>query len=252
MVKIKKSFLLTLVLVFVMSCAFTLGVSAEGDLGSVGVQSTVEERASSGDSSSDSQGHGIADFMKDYNPVTDEQMAESEKFAAPIIALVGNAIGFILILVVSGIVLVTALDLCYIGLPFTRSFLYPQQAGGGMGMGGMGGMGAPQSKPRHQFISDEAVSSVSASGSGGGMSSMPTMGSMPGLGGMPGMGGMSGAGATQGTKSIIVSYLKKRVIFIVVFAVAAILLTSSILTNCGINIAYMLMGLIEKVMNLMA
>ena len=243
MVKIKKSFLLTLVLVFVMSCAFTLGVSAEGDLGSVGVQGTVEERASSGDSSSNSQGHGISDFMKDYNPVTDEQMAESEKFAAPIIALVGNAIGFILILVVSGIVLVTALDLCYIGLPFTRSFLYPQQAGGGMGMGGMG---APQSKPRHQFISDEAVSSVSASGSGGGMSSMPTMG------GMPGMGGMSGAGATQGTKSIIVSYLKKRVIFIVVFAVAAILLTSSILTNCGINIAYMLMGLIEKVMNLMA
>lgn len=245
MVKIKKSFLLTLVLVFVMSCAFTFGVSAEGDLGSVGVQGTVEEQASSGDSSSgdsssNSQGHGIADFMKDYNPVTDAQMAESEKFAAPIIALVGNAIGFILILVVSGIVLVTALDLCYIGLPFTRSLLAPQQAGGTAGMNGMNGMNG-QSKPRLQLVSDEALTSVSTRGSSG-VGSSPT----------PGIGMTNTVSQPQGVKSAILTYFKKRIIFLVFFAVAAIVLTSSILTNCGINIAYLLMGLIEKVMNLMA
>ena len=250
MIRFKKITLVTLILVCLMSCLCTIGVSAEGDLGGVGTQDTVTDQ-SSGNSSSKREAHGIAGFMRDYNPVTDEQMAESEAFASPILALVGNAIGFILIIVVAGVTLVTALDLCYIGLPFTRVLLAPQQTGG---MSPMGGMAGQQAKPRFQLVSDEALSSVPTGGSAG-MASTP-MGGMGGYGGMSPMGGMGGMSSApnqpQGVKSAIFAYFKKRIIFLVLFAVAAIVLTSSILTNCGINIAYLFMDLLEKIMGLMS
>lgn len=249
MVSLKKVTLLTLVLMCMMSCVLTFKVSAEEDMGSVGVQDVVTEQATDGGSSSKRENHGIAGFMKDYNAVTDEQMAESEAFASPILALAGNAIGLILILVVAGLVLVTALDLCYIGLPFTRSLLAPQQAVGTAGMGG-------QSKPRLQLVSDEALASVPTGGSSGVASSPAPVGGMGGYGGMSPMGGMGGMSSTvsqpQGVKSAIFTYFKKRIIFLVLFAVAAIVLTSSILTDCGINIAYLFMGILEKIMGLMS
>lgn len=253
MVSLKKFTLFALVLMCMMSCVFTFGVSAEEDMGSVGVQDVVTEQATDGGSSSRRENQGIAGFMKDYNAVTDEQMAESEAFASPILALVGNAIGLILILVVAGLTLVTALDLCYIGLPFTRSLLAPQQAGGMVGMGGQ------QAKPRLQLVSDEALASISTGGSSGVASSPTPVGGMGGYGGMSPMGSMGGMGGMsstpsqlQGIKSAIFTYFKKRIIFLVLFAVAAIVLTSSILTDCGINIAYLFMDVLEKIMGLMA
>lgn len=136
---------------------------------------------------------------------------------------------------------------------------------GGM-MGGMGAMGGGQpAQPaehglRRRWVSDEAVFCVSAyaipaiaqqggamSGMGVGMGGMGMGMGMGGMGmGMPGMGGMAQQQQEpMPTKLVIVEYFKKRVIFMVILAMAIVVLTSSVLTDCGINLAAFVMKLIS-------
>lgn len=233
----------------------------------------------------DSGGYGnksVSDYLKGYEPVTDKNMKSASVVASPIVNVIGNVIGFIVVIVSALIVLTTALDLMYIGVPFTRPHLNPNYGGGsqsmgggmpmggmGMGMGmrggmGMGGMGMggaqPQATGRHCWVSDEAIECTSmlggqASGaqSMGGMSPMSGMG----MGGMGmGMGGMGMGGMGMGsqpqqpassTKSVILQYFKKRVFFIILFTICLITLTSSIFTDCGINLAALIFKIMEKV-----
>ena len=65
-----------------------------------------------------------------------------------------------------------------------------------------------------------------------------------GMGGM-GMGMPQQQAAPMPIKSVIFEYLKKRVFFLIIFAIATIILMSSIFTDCGINLA----ELITKIMN---
>lgn len=207
--------------------------------------------------------NALAEYMRGYQPITEENMQFATETMSPLVKVLGNITGCIMVFTVAAIFLVTALDLCYIGVPFTRAFLNPQyasgvQAGGmpmgGMGMGmrsygmggmGMGGAGPQQNMPeaglRRKWVSDEAVAIVaqyaaqpigqnSAMGMGGGM-----MGGM-GMGmGMP----MGGGAPTPPppTKIVIFEYFKKRMVFMVVFAIASTLLLSSLFTDCGLNIA---------------
>ena len=57
---------------------------------------------------------------------------------------------------------------------------------------------------------------------------------------------MGGAPQQTATKSVILEYLKKRTVFIVIFAVATVVLTSSALTGCGINLGELLLRIIDK------
>lgn len=228
-------------------------------------------------------GGAISDYLQGYTPVTGDNMQQAGQIASPIVSFIGTASGFVIMIVSAAIFLVTALDLAYIGLPFTRGLLNPEYAAagaaggmaggmGGMGMGGMGmgmrggmgmGMGggmAGGAQPmgehglRRKWVSDEAVYCVqtyashgaAAAGAAGGMG----MGGM-GMGGM-GMGGMGGMGAMGGgaqqpmpMKSIILEYLKKRSFFLIIFAVATVILMSSVFTDCGLNLA----ALLTKIMN---
>lgn len=64
---------------------------------------------------------------------------------------------------------------------------------------------------------------------------------------MGGMGGMGGAQPQpQNTRSVISTYLKKRVVFLVVFAIALTLLLSSLFTDCGLNLAKLLYKIVTK------
>lgn len=202
----------------------------------------------------------IGDYMRGYNPVDDEDMAKANQIASPITNFIGSAIGVIVVIASAGIFLITALDLCYIGIPFTRRLLTmkyqlvsdealactpgaaPQQAGG---MGGqMGGMNGGMSGGMGGF--GGGMNSGFGGGMNGGMSSMGGYG-----GGMSAMGGMNGQmGAQQGqqgTKSCVVQYLKKRVVFIVVFTICTIILLSSAITGCGINLASLLLKILNKI-----
>lgn len=228
--------------------------------GSNGSQDSSSSNASSG--TGDSSADSISDYMRNHNAVSSEDMQKAEKLTSPITKIIGNLIGIIMVLTTSLIFLVTALDLMYIAIPFTRSFLNPSgvQSGGvgGMGMGGMGGMhmggmgGGAQggSDPNaKKWVSDEAVAALmSSQGSqaqGGGMGGMG-MGGM-GMGGMGMGGGMANPNqAPAGGKSVITAYFKKRAFFLVMFAIASVLLMSSIFMDCGLNLA----ELLHKVLNM--
>lgn len=205
-------------------------------------------------SSSNNSSDSISDYLKTYNPVTNENMSSASAFANPLVSFIGTVTGFIIMLVSAGIFLITALDLVYIGIPPLRNKLNPQgamQGAGGMGMGmGMGGS-QPQAQAR-KWVSDEAVACIALAQGQGTQSGGMGMGGMGmggmGMGGM-GMGGMGANQQAQPTKSVIVEYLKKRAFFLIIFTVASILLMSSLFTGCGINLAKLISKIVEKFSN---
>lgn len=229
------------------------------------IYATDLDGLSSGSSTNSSTSHGssddtsISDYLKGYNPVTQDNMDKAGTMASPIVNALGTLSGFIIMLVNAGIFVVTALDLAYIGIPFLRTTLNPNygagaQGGspmGGMGMGmgmrggmGMGGMGMGGAQPaapgRKCWVSDEAVACVQMASQGQAQGGSPMGGGMGMMGGGMGMGGMGMGGAQAQpipTKSVILEYLKKRTFFLIIFAVATIILMSSILTDCGLNLA---------------
>lgn len=223
-----------------------------------GIDSIGEQGRDSDSDPTTSRNEGVSGYLKDYSPVTNENMENASSIASPIVNFIGNLVGFIFIVTSAGIFAVTALDLVYIGIPFVRPFLSPAQGqssggmSGGMGMGGgfggqglgggFGGQGlgggAQQSQGK-QWVSDEVLAVMA----GGGAQQQGSM-----SGGMGGFGGMGGAQQQPAsTKSRILEYFKKRLFFLILFAVASIMLTSSIFTDCGINLAELLFKIMDKV-----
>ena len=194
-----KGMLLVLCMMCVMAFASPVCIYAASDLDGLSSGSTTNDSTSHGSSDNTS----ISDYLKGYNPVTQDNMEKAGTMASPIVNALGTLSGFIIMVVSAAIFVVTALDLAYIGLPFLRPTLNPNYGAGAQGGSPMGGMGM---------------------GMRGGM----------GMGGM----GMGGAQAQPvPTKSVIFEYLKKRTFFIIIFAVATVLLMSSIFTDCGLNLA---------------
>ena len=210
----------------------------------------------------------VTEYIKGYKAVTDENMKVASQITNPIVNIIGNLIGVLTIIAVAAVPLTTMIDLLYIGFPAVRPLLNPeynmQPQGGmmggmspmggygmgrmGMGMGmGMGASQAPVSTGRVRLVSDEAIActpqTAQAQPMAGGMSPMGGMGMGMGMGSM--MGAAQQQQAPQ-TKSFIWEYFKKRMFFIILFVVSTILLTSSVLTDCGINIAQLIANIIVK------
>lgn len=197
----------------------------------------------------DPEDKGVSEWLKDQRGVNSKQLESATQTMSPIINIIGYITGGIIILTVVGVVAITALDLLYIAVPPTRNFLY--KAGtdgtggftGGFGAGGYGRMGgmsmgaggaAQGSNKPTQWVSDEAVACAAMLG---GSAQSAQGGMMPGMG----MGyGAMGAQQQQGqmkTKSVIAMYFKKRLFFLILLAVCIIVLTSSAIMNCGVNLA---------------
>lgn len=193
----------------------------------------------------------VTDYLKGYTPVTQENMDKASSFSQPIVNFIGMLVGFILVITTALVGFITALDLLYIAAPPVRTFLYDGggQQGGGMGMGaqgryggmqggyGMQGGGMPggmqQGQKRFRWVSDEVVATVAL---------CQPASQMGGVGMQQG-----GAQQNMDTKSTISVYLKKRAFFLVFFAVASIVLLSSVFTNCGINVAALFMKIMAKI-----
>lgn len=227
----------------------------DNSVNSSSATSTTEQSSSVPD-----YGQGsVSDYLKGYTPVTKGNMNKASSLASPVVNFIGMLIGLVCVITTAGVGLITALDLLYIAIPPVRGFLYEgaQQGGmtggmpGGMGMGnmrggmGMGGMGMGGMQPQGgmhkiRWVSDEVVATVAMcqpQGQGGGM----------GMGMMAGGMGMQGAQQNMSTKSTISVYLKKRIFFLVLFAVASIVLLSTVFTDCGINVAALVMKIMAKV-----
>jgi hypothetical protein len=213
--------------VLIVGCILVVPVSATNDMdGLTGGNTAQEQQVDQGSNSRDAG--ALGDALQNYNPITDDNMSQAQALANPITNIIGNIIGAIVLLTAAGIFLVTALDLAYIAMPFLTS--------------------------KHQLVSDEALAAVGGASGGqqaGGMGSPmgSPMGGMGGMGspmGSPMGGGMGAGQQKQGTKAVITTYFKKRVVFMVIFAVATVILTSSILTGVGINLAALLTEIINK------
>lgn len=196
----------------------------------------------------------VSDYLKGYTPVTQDNMNKASSLASPVVNFIGILIGILCALTTGGVGLVTALDLLYIAVPPVRPFLYEgagQQGGmqggmygGGMGMqgrmygGGVGmqGAGMQQGQKKFRWVSDEVVATVALCQPGG---QSPAM---------AGGGIMNGAPQqNMNTKSTISVYLKKRIFFLVLFAVATVVLLSSVFTDCGLNIAALVMKVMARI-----
>lgn len=217
--------------VLIVGCILAVPVSATNDMdGLTGGNTAQEQQVDQGSNSRDAG--ALGDALQNYNPITDDNMSQAQALANPITNIIGNIIGAIVLLTAAGIFLITALDLAYIAMPFTRPLL----------------------TSKHQLVSDEALAAVGGASGGqqaGGMGSPmgSPMGGMGGMGspmGSPMGGGMGAGQQKQSTKSVITTYFKKRVVFMVIFAVATVILTSSILTGVGINLAALLTEIINK------
>ena len=227
------------------------GETAEGsvsDSGSSGSGSDAGEDLLGDirDQEIDPEDQGVSDWLKGQNGVTSDQLEAASRTMSPITTVIGYITGGIIILTVVAVTLITALDLLYIAIPPVRNLMYKAGtdgtggytggfgAGGfGRGMGGMASMGAGgasggSAKPT-QWVSDEAVACAAMLG-GSAQSGNNAMGGM-GFG----MGGQQRQ--QQSTKSVIGMYFRKRLFFMLLLAICIIVLTSSTIMDCGINLA---------------
>lgn len=200
----------------------------------------------------DGEDKGMADWVANQRGVTSNQLETATQAMSPITTVIGYVTGGVLILVIAGVVLITALDLLYIAIPPVRNILYKAGTDGtgmSMGVGSMYGMGANTNinggKKPTQWVSDEAVACAAmlggASQSRGGMYGMNGMGA-----GMYGMGVNQQQQSQSPTmKSVIGTYFKKRLFFIILLALCVIVLTSSALMSCGVNLAEWVLKIIN-------
>lgn len=196
---------------------------------------------------------GTADWLKGQGGLNGESLATASQALSPVTTIIGYVTGGIVVLTIAGVVLITALDLMYIAIPPIRKLLYKAgtdgtgaYTGGGPagGYGRMGSMGMSQAvgvgganashRGPAQWVSDEAVACAAMLG-GSAQSQSGQMAS-----GMTGMGGMAGMSAPQQehtVRSVIGVYFRKRFFFMILLGVCIIVLTSSTIMNCGVNLA---------------
>ena len=193
----------------------------------------------------------IGDGLRGIKVVDENSLKETKANSGWIFWLSGIVISTIILVTWAAIGIISVLDLLYLFVPVVRPYLYTagtDGTGASTGMGGMGygGMmgGAQPAKSGSmlglQWISDEAVQ-VSAMLGGSAQATGHAVGGM-GYGGMGmGMGMQNDATQKRGGKVVIVTYLRKRVVALVVFGIACVLLFTSAFTDFGMNIGGMLL-----------
>lgn len=242
---------------------FTMPVLA-ADLNSIGVSET--QSVENNDDSSSGGGDevdisGTYEVLYGQTAITQEDAQEAARIAAPAVKVIRVAMSLVLailpvLMLFSSIVDITCLTIS----PLRKAIMTTSDdagtgaGAGGMGMGGMGmgmGGGAAAAAPMGftakiaQFASKEAQETAreccgapAAGGMGGGMG----MGMGMGMGGM-GMGGGAAAPAPS-SKNLLLTYFKKRTIFLVVFGVCVVVFSCTAFTDLGLQVGA---WIIEKV-----
>lgn len=227
--------------------SFGLTVFAAPDLNDVTGQTSRLTQAEQSGTDSKSIADGLSQAWGDL-AVDNDDVASAASFTSPYVRGINFVIAAVCVIFGALLGLVTMLDLLYLAVPPIRKWLcaesaQPQSGGmgmggmgmgmrGGYGMGGMGGMGAaqPSSTGIGRFVSDEAVAALAEA----------TAGAQPQGGGMGmGMGMMGGMGATAQppkTKSVILTYAKKRAFALIAFFACIVLFTSTLFTDVGLYI----------------
>lgn len=251
MVKVAKNLLIGLSAFGLAVCGIT--AVSPTTLEPVAVYASLEDDIAGGISNTEisRDDQSVADWISQQRGVTGEQLNKASQTLSPITNLVGYIVGGAVTLVFIGIFAITALDLVYISLPPFRNMLYKSGTDGtgaytggmpgggyqrGYGYGGAGGASGGSAKPT-QWISDEAVACAAMLG---GSSQSANMGMGP-----AGPINMNGNPQNVPMKSVIGTYFKKRIGFMIFLVIAAIVLTSSVLLGTGVNLAQWVLKIIS-------
>lgn len=100
-----KGMLLVLCMMCIMAFASPVCIYAASDLDGLSSGSTTNDSTSHGSSDNTS----ISDYLKGYNPVTQDNMEKAGTMASPIVNALGTLSGFIIMVVSAAIFVVTAL-----------------------------------------------------------------------------------------------------------------------------------------------
>lgn len=242
--KHSRTILISVLCCMIMGSACSMGVSANidfsNDNGQTQEQAQVEEGNSSEEvivyeevpadeevivdnGNSSNNADAVAGLFQ--GGIDDESSAEAQRIASPWTKVIRVIISVILLLLTAALFLITVLDLVYIGVPFVRKWLgggedSSSSSGGGFNNDGFNYNTSSQGKSGiGRIVSDEAIAAVqAASGSNGGG------------------GGFNSTSQPTSKKSTIISYLKKRVVFLVVFGICAVLLFGTTFTDLGLKL----------------
>ena len=187
----------------------------------------------------------VADFVDSLtssdNYLTGKDMVKAQKTLSPVTSIVGYLLGVALLILNIGCLFYTMFDLLALVIKGLRPFLASHNLISDEMTALLGTSGAPQGMQGAQGgygVGGYGVGGYGVGGYGvGGYDTMNGMNGANGMGGMNGAAGMNQQGTQQGTKEILVTYLKKRAFFYVLLMISFILLTSSVFMNCGLNIA---------------
>lgn len=168
--------------------------------------------------------------MFDNVGVDNESMQKANTYLNPTARVLNTIMAIILGFTSLALFLISALDLLYIAFPPIRSLLNVQGGSTSSGIGIGASAGGSQTSS-FRWISDEAVAAVSEAGSG------------------QSSGGWFNSDQKPKTKSVIVSYLKKRSFFLIVFAICCILFSTTVFTDLGIKVGTWLLGVITGASN---
>lgn len=211
--------------------------------------------------------------------VNEESAAKAKKWIEPVAKVLNTVIAVILGLFASMLILVSVLDMVYLGIPITRQWLCPggadmgAAAAGGMaggmgGMGAMGGMGGMGGYGRRGMgrMGMGGMGMGGMGGMGGAAQAQPTLGASIGrwisddalaavnesqngmaAGGMAGGMGMPGAMPPATGKNVMFAYLKKRAFSLVMLGVCLVLFSCTVFTDLGITVGTKIIGLLTGI-----
>lgn len=238
---VKKSILsclIVLLLILSASAIFANDLGLQGE-GKSGGKEETEETEEAGGKEGAVDGADFSDFIKDYTPVTKEQMAVAKKGTAGITSTIGLISAWLINLMVAGVSLQTLIDLAGIAIPVLGGFLSGGVTGpsvrnnvnsygqGNLGTGGFAPVGGVsqanntgqsgsmgQRLSQHQFVSNEFVKSLRKS--------------------------------QQTDSTQLTIYIRLRFIFFVLFVVSIMLFTSSIIFGFSGNVGAFVLDLLTK------
>lgn len=187
---------------------------------------------------------GISDMLRNQHPVTKDSMARAQNGVAPLVRMISGFISLILVLLSVWIFAQTAIDLVYLVVPFSRGMLNPNMASGGtmggmsMGMGmGMGGGAQVSGNGGKKWVSDEAEQALNEGQAG-------SVGAANGAMGMSM--GMGMASQPNKPKNVLGLYLKKRIGFMILFAICLIVLFCTVPLTIGTTTANTLVSWVSN------
>lgn len=230
-----KKVALALLVTFGLNLVAVTGVSHANSLNGVGEQQqTTQTQTTTTEPTRQENVEAVSGLFGGIG-VDTEATTKASAYTYPFVKTANFLVALIVGITAASIFILTGLDLLYISVPPVRNMLFKQAPQGG------GGFGAPQASSGGgmQLISDEAKSAVALLSGGGGGASASPMGGGFGGGGFGGGGfGGGGFGAPAQAeppkmKNVLIDYLKKRTLFLVMFGVCVVLLTTTIFTDIG-------------------